>query len=131
MIKEFNMPTNLWPDFDIGKAPRSPKAVIEEAGDGLEKKTKGLIQFFRTDVSIKGNQVEAAFSLYARSLRYHFPFLRAKFAVEPVYPVTVTADKLPDVVANNEDDLTASLATIFSAPSTIETIQRLMSLAQQ
>ena len=125
------MPTNLWPDFDIGRAPRSPKTVIEEVGGGLEKKTNGLVQFYRLNISIKDNQVEAAFSLYAPPLHYHFPFLRAKFAVEPVYPVTVAADKLPDVVANDENELTASLAKIFAAPSTVETIQRLMSLAQQ
>ena len=125
------MPTNLWPDFDIGKAPRSPKTVIEEVAGGLEKKTNGLVRFYRLSMSITDNQVKAAFSLYAPSLGYHFPFLRAKFAVDAVYPVTVSADKLPDVVANNENELTASLAKIFNAPTTVETIQRLMSLAQQ
>lgn len=124
------MSKNLWPEFDIGQAPRSPKTVIEEAGDGLEKKTKGLVQFYPMGISIKDNKVEVIFSLYTRALSYHFPFLRAKFAVEPVYPVTVIADKMPDVVANNENELTASLAKIFNAPSTVETIQRLMSLAQ-
>jgi hypothetical protein len=125
------MPTNLWPDFDIGKAPRSPKTVIEEVGDGLEKKTNGLLRFYRMTIAITDNQVEAAFSLYSRSLGYHFPFLRAKFAVERVYPVTVAADKLPDTVVNNEEELTKALAEIFNAPSTVETIQRLMSLSQQ
>ena len=125
------MSKNLWPDFDIGQAPRSPKTVIEEAGGGLEKKTKSLVRFHTMNISIKDNTVEVFFSLYARSLSYHFPFLRAKFAVDPVYPVTVVADKMTDVVANDENELTASLAKIFSAPSTVETIQRLMSLAQQ
>ena len=125
------MPTNLWPDFDIKQAPRSPKAVIEEAGGGLDSKTNGLIRFFPMSTSIKDNQVEVVFSLYARSLSYHFPFLRAKFAVESVYPVTVVADKMTEVVANNESELTASLAEIFNAPSTVETIQRLMALSQQ
>ena len=123
------MPTNLWPDFDIGQAPRSPKAIIEEAGGGLE--TKGLVRFYALSTLIKDNMVEVPFSLYTPSLSYHFPFLRAKFAVEPVYPVTITADKLDDVVANDENELTASLAKIFNASTTIETIQRLMSLAQQ
>jgi hypothetical protein len=35
-----------------------------------------------------------------------------------------------DIVAKNESELTAALTKIFNAPSTIETIQRLMSLAQ-
>jgi len=124
------MSENLWPDFDVGGAPRSPKAVIEEAGRGLEKKTNGLVIFFSMGVSIKGIEVDATFSLYTRALPYHFPFLRAKFAVEPVYPVTIIADKMKEVVANNESELIASLSKIFNAPSTIETIQRLMSLAQ-
>ena len=126
------MTENLWPDFDIGKVPRSPKSVIEQAGGGLEKKTNGLVRFVQVGTSIKdNNKVEVAFSLWVSSLSYNFPFLRAKFAVDPVYPVTVVADKMTDVVANDENELTASLAKIFNAPSTIETIQRLMSLAQQ
>ncbi len=125
------MSENLWPDFDVGKAPRSPKSVIEEAGKGLLERTRGLVEFYRMDLSIKNNNVEASYSLYAGSLRYHFPFLRAKFAVDPVYPVTVVADKLADVVAKDENELTASLAKIFSAPTTVETIQRLMSLSQE
>lgn len=124
------MSKDLWPDFDIGQAPRSPKAVIEEAGGGLETKTNGVVRFFVMNTSIKDNVVEVPCSLYTPSLSYHFPFLRAKFAVDPVYPVTVVADKMTDVVANDENELTASLAKIFNAPSTIETIQRLMSLAQ-
>ena len=124
------MSKDLWPDFDIGQATRSPKIVIEEAGGGLEKKTKGLVRFYAMNISIKDNNVEAFYSLYTPLLSYHFPFLRAKFAVDPVYPVTVVADKMPDVVAKDENELTAALAKIFHAPSTIETIQRLMSLAQ-
>lgn len=125
------MPENLWPDFDIGKGPRSPKTVIEEAGSGLETKTKGLIKFYRMDMSIIDNTVEASYSLYTRLLSYHHPFLRAKFGVEPSYPVTVVTDKMRDAAANDEEELTALLSKIFNAPSTIETIQRLMSLAQK
>ena len=125
------MSKNLWPNFDTGQALRTPMTVIQEAGAGLEEKTNGLVKFYRMSPSIKDNKVEVSFTLYAPSLSYHFPFLRAKFAVEPVYPVTVVADKLTDVVANDENELTASLAKIFNAPSTVETIQSLMSLAQQ
>jgi hypothetical protein len=125
------MSENLWPDFDIGQVPRSPKTVIEDAGRGLEKKTRGMVQFYTMGISIKDNKVEVSFSLYSRTLGYHFPFLRAKFEVEPIYPVTVVTDKMADVVANDEKELTASLAKIFSAPSTVETIQKLMSLAQK
>lgn len=124
------MSKNLWPDFDSEQALCSPKTVIEEAGAGLVEKTKGLVQFYRTRVSIKDNKVEVHFSLYTRSLSYHFPFLRATFAVDPVYPVTVVADKMTDVVANDENELIASLERIFNAPSTVETIQRLMSLSK-
>lgn len=124
------MSKNLWPDFEIAQAPRSPKNVIEEVGAGLEKKTNGLVQFYTMSTSIKDDQVEVSFSLYSSPLRYHFPFLRAKFSVQNLYPVTVVADKMPDVVANDENELTASLATIFNAPSLVDTIQKLMSLAQ-
>jgi hypothetical protein len=124
------MPENLWPDFDIGQAPRSPKAVIQQAGGGLREKTDGLVQFWMGPASIRDNKVELSCSLYTPALGYHYPFLRAQFAVEPVYPVTLVADKMPDIVANDEKELIEALAKIFNAPSTIATIQRLMSLSQ-
>lgn len=121
---------NLWPDFDKVQAPRSPKAVIEEAGGGLHVKTNGVVRFYPLSTSIKDEKVVVAYSLYSPSLSYHFPFLRVTFAIEPVYPVTIVADKLPEVIADNETALIASLGKIFNAPSTVATIQRLMSLAQ-
>lgn len=124
------MSKNLWPDFDSEQAPRSPKIVIEEAGAGLDEKTDGLVKFYRASVSIRGNSVEVLFTLYTRSLGYHFPFLRAEFSVDSVYPVKVVADKMTDVVANDENELIASLEEIFNAPSTVETIQKLMSLSK-
>jgi len=62
---------------------------------------------------------------------YHHPFLRIRFSVEPLYPVTVVADGMSDTLAHDEDELIALLAKIFNAPSTIATIQRLMALAKQ
>jgi hypothetical protein len=124
------MSENLWPDFENAKGPRSPKNVIEEAGAGLEQKTKGFVKFYTIRTAIHDGQVETSFSLYARSLSYHFPFLRAKFSVQNPYPVTLTVDKMADVVANDENELIASLVKIFNAPSTVETIQSLMALAQ-
>jgi hypothetical protein len=125
------MPKNLWPDFDVRKAPRSPKTVVEEAGHGLGEKTNGLVVFYTLRTSAKGETFEVEFSLYSSSLRYHFPFMRIKFPVDAVYPVVVVADKMADEVAKDEDELIALLAKIFAAPSTVETIQRLMSLSQE
>jgi len=125
------MPKDLWPDFDIGKAPRSPKTVVEEAGSVLEKKTNGVVQFYTLRLLVENNIVTVEFSLYSPPLHYHFPFMRIKFAIDPGYPVTIVADKMADEVARNENELTASLAKIFGASSTVETIQKLMSLAQE
>ena len=125
------MPTNLWPNFDIGRAPRSPKTVIEEAGAGLDEKTNGTVRFWALGTSMKDNNFQSSFSLYSPALRYHYPFLRAKFALEPVYPVTISPDKMTEIVANDEKELIAALTKIFNAPSTVETIQRLMSLGQE
>jgi hypothetical protein len=110
--------------------PRSPKAVVEEAGNGLREKTSGTVFFASTGTSIKGNEVDVGFSLYTPALLYQFPFLRLRFGVESMYPVTVVADKMGDAVANNENELTAVLAKIFNAPSTVATVQRLMALAK-
>ena len=103
--------------------------ALRHAGAGLEEKTKGAVRFWSMGTVLKDNNVQLTFSLYVRTLGYHFPFLRAKFAIEPVYPVTLSADKMDDIVANSEDEMITALTRIFNAPSTVETIQRLMSLA--
>ena len=127
------MSENLWPDFIIGQAlsPPSPKDVIQQAGSGLKEKTHGLVEFYVEPASIRDKKVEVKCNLYTPALGYHFPFLRAIFAIGAVYPVTLVADKMPDIVANDENELRAALAKIFRASSTIETISTLMSVAQQ
>jgi len=125
------MPENLWPDFDIAGAPRSPKAVIQEAGDGLSVKTRGLIKFTAMPMLIKDDKVTVRFNLFVRDLTYSYPFLTVSFAVNPVYPVSLVADKVPELSVANEEELIAALTRIFNAPPTIETVQRLMSLARQ
>jgi hypothetical protein len=124
------MSENMWPNFETAQTSRSPKTVIEEAGRGLAERTKGVVRFYTLSTSIKNDNVEVAFSLYTQALSYHFPFLRAIFAVDPVYPVKVVPDKMPEAVANDENELTTLLGKIFSAPTTIATIQRLLSLSQ-
>lgn len=121
----------MWPEFGSLKVPRSPKAITEEAGGGLAEKTGGLVSFYTSNTSISGTTVRVAFSLYAPALQYMFPFLRLEFDVESQYPVTVIVDKLDDAVARDENELIALLAKTFHAPSTVQTIQRLMSLAQE
>lgn len=123
------MSSNLWPNFDQALAPRTPKVVIEEAGAGLSEKTKGLVKFYSTPVSIRGDVVRQQFTLYVRALSYHFPFMSVEFAVEPFYPAKITIDKMRDQTANDEEELKGVLANAFTAPTTISTIQRLMSLA--
>jgi hypothetical protein len=120
------MPDNLWPDFDAAPTIRSPKTIIEEAGSGVNAKTKGLVRFYSLRTTVIEMTVETVFSLYAPALSFHFPFLSAKFAIEKPYPVTLIADKVPPIVANDEKELTTSLATIFNAPTTVATVQSLM-----
>lgn len=124
------MAEDLWPDFKVGEAPRTPRVVIQEAGEGLEKKTDGLIRFYSATPVIKEKRVAAPFNLYVPALSYHFPFLRAEFDIASFYPVKVTASKLQEVTAKNEKELIAALAEIFRAPSTVETVQGLMSLVK-
>ncbi|WP_020470167.1 hypothetical protein [Zavarzinella formosa] len=125
------MTKNLWPDFDIGQMPLSPKQIIEEAGAGLEEKTNGLVRFSYEGVVVQVNTVELTYALYSRKLQFHFPFLQVKFGITSHYPVTIVADKLPDMEAADEDNLIESLAKIFNAPSTIKTVQQLMALSKQ
>jgi hypothetical protein len=124
------MNDNLWPDFNVGEAPRSPKTVIEDAGSGLKEKTNGKVWFYTLATGVRDNVITARFSLYSQSLGYHYPFLVAKFTFGPVYPVTLVPDKMPEVKANNEEELIAALTKIFNAPTTKETIEQLMALGK-
>ena len=121
---------NLWPDFDLSKGPPSPKSVIERAGKGLEQKTKGTVHFYSRGATINGDSVVASFALMVPALSYMFPFLQAKFAVSLPYPVTLVVHQMEDVVAKDEAELIAALAKIFNAPSTVEVVNRLASLAK-
>jgi len=123
------MAENMWPDFDVGQAPRSPKSVIEEYGEGLGERTKDKIQFYRSNLTIRdGKIVNVTYTLWTAPLRYHYPFMSVQFPVDTGYPVKLVADKVPDMEARDENELKTALARIFNAPSTVETIQRLLSL---
>lgn len=124
------MTENLWPDFSAEEGPRSPRNVIEEAGDGLAKKTKNIVTFFTSRPTIANNDIAIQFNLYTAKLSYHFPFMRAKFRLDAYYPVSLVAHKMPDIIANDEKELIAALAKIFTAPSTIDVIQKLMALTK-
>lgn len=124
------MNENLWPDFNVGEAPPSPKAVIEGAGSGLKDKTNGTVWFYTLGTGVRDNVITARFSLYSQSLGYHYPFLVAKFTLDALYPVTLVPDKMPEVKANNQEELIAALIKIFNAPTTKETIEKLMALGK-
>jgi hypothetical protein len=88
------MSTNLWPDFDSAQTPRSPKAVVEEAGRGLGKKTNGIVSFTQLGItSIQNGEVGVEFGRYTPVLNYTYPFLRLRFDIESMYPVTLITDK--------------------------------------
>lgn len=123
------MSTNLWPEFHAVQSPSSPKKIIEERGAGLKERTKGVVQFYRSRTTVAGDEITLNFTLYSPHLSYHFPFLQARFSIENNYPVTLIADKMAEIKANSDEELIGGLSKIFNAPTTVETIQKLMSLA--
>ena len=123
------MSANIWPDFNASLVPPSPKRIIEQAGEGLRDKTKGVVVFSSIGVTIEDDMAKLRCVLSTPQLSYHYPFMTVKYSVANPYPVSITADKMEEVVVNNEKELTASLIKIFNASTTIDTIQKLMSLA--
>src|ERR1035437_4431721 len=119
MTKDCNMSKNLWPDFDSGKGPRSPKGVIEEAGLGLAERTDGRVSFWPSGTRIKDKVIQIEYGLFCQPLAYIFPFLVVQFSMDSMYPVSLIADKIPEVAAKNEEALIASLTDIFNAPATV------------
>jgi hypothetical protein len=128
-MEEPKMSKNLWPEFELAENLRSPKTIIAEHVAGLRERTEGLVGFSRPRTHITGEEVTLSFDLYAPTLRYSFPFLQVRFSIQNNYPVRLIADKMDEFTANNEDELIAGLSKIFTAPSTVQTIQQLLSLA--
>ena len=123
------MSTDLWPEFDVA-SKSTPRKIIEQAGAGLEKKTKGLIQFHLSNTTISEGFAILDCSLYSPTLTYFYPFLKVRFPVVDGYPVELVSDKMPDTLrATNEQELLDVLGKIFRAPSTIDTIQKLIALS--
>jgi hypothetical protein len=124
------MSKDLWPEFDIITPKPTPKTILAEVGAGLEKKTKGLVQFVLQRPTISGGFVSFECSLYSRTLGYMYPFLKMRFPMADLYPVELVADKMPDALrAANEEELLGILEKVFQATSTIDTIQKLIALS--
>src|SRR5258706_2416795 len=126
---ELHMANDLWPDFDSDEVARSPKTVIQEAGDGVEAKTQGQISFsISVDIRDEG-MVNLRCHLYSRKLRYAYPFLDATYRLSDGYPVEILADKAARVVeVASEEELISALSKIFKSQATITTIQQLIAL---
>ena len=46
------MSENIWPDFNASLVPPSPKRIIDQAGEGLRDKTKGVVVFYNWTLAI-------------------------------------------------------------------------------
>ena len=123
------MSTDLWPEFDVA-SKSTPKTIVQQAGAGLEKKTKGLIKFNLSTTTISEGFASFDVSLFSRTLSYFYPFLKVRFPMVDLYPVELVADKVPGTLrAANEEELLNMLGKVFQAPSTIDTIQKLIALS--
>ena len=123
------MSKDLWPEFDV-TSKSTPKKIIQQAGAGLEKKTKGLIKFYLSSTRISEGFASLDCSLLSPTLSYMYPFLKVRFPMVDLYPVELVADKMPDTLrAANEEELLGMLGKVFQSPSTIDTIQKLIALS--
>jgi len=123
------MTTDLWPEFDVA-TKSTPKKIIEQAGAGLEKKTKGILQFYVGKTRISEGFASLECKLYSPTLSYMYPFLKVRFPIVDGYPVELIADKMPDTLrAANEEELLGVLGIVFQMPGTIDTIEKLIALS--
>jgi hypothetical protein len=123
------MSTDLWPEFEVA-SQSTPRTIIQQAGAGLEEKTKGLIKFYVSGIRISEKVAAVDCSLFSPTLKYMYPFLKVRFPVVELYPVELIADKFPDTLrATNEEELLEMLGKVFQSPSTIDTIQKLIALS--
>lgn len=120
---------NLWPDFDLQTAPRSPKRVLQEAGLGLSEKTHGLIEFAVQTHADESQLIHDCY-LWVRNLNFRYPFLTVTHGGTQTYPVEITSDTFGrSRKADNEDRLLEILEEIFRSPQTINAVTQLIDAA--
>lgn len=122
------MGENLWPNFRDPEPGSTPKAMIEEAGMGVDEKTGHLVQFINNGMTVNNETVTMHCSLYAPRLDYAYPFLTASWKLDG-YPVTLQVYKQPAVTVHAPENLTKALREAFNEVSTVAVVQQLMNLS--
>ncbi|MBN9119800.1 MAG: hypothetical protein J0I06_11685 [Planctomycetes bacterium] len=124
--------TNLWPDFKIDPKPRGIRQVLEEAGSGLEDKTKGIVGFRVLPLDRSDNPAlpfRFRCDLYVEKLDYNYPLLYVSSAATG-FPAEVSTYS-GGIKVDDESALLAALETIFHSGRTVAIVENLISMATE
>lgn len=124
------MEKNLWPSFDDIPAIRTPKAILVEQGNYLEKSTQNILnaQITTSSTATPESKLSHRLRIVAPLLEnYSITLLSIEHNVF-VYPATLKHSVISKTYnINDEQTLLDSLKEIFNHPSTIDLISKLIS----
>lgn len=124
------MSPTLWPEFTVESTPGGIRAVLDEAGEELRRKTDGRVEF-RSFLSEVGYGPTDPFTyegeLFVPTLNYKYFLLQIKAGVGG-YPVTVAGGGR--VYEGVEDDtrLREVLAEVFHSAQVRNVVQNLLTM---
>lgn len=117
---------NQWPEFKNLPAQNSVRRVLLEEGNGISERTGGEIEF-EVYSEPSSARVEHRCSLFVPKVNYRYPLMRV-IQNGFRYPVTVVADNLEQVAAQDEAELRGALGSIFQSDTVRNLVPQLSEL---
>jgi hypothetical protein len=135
------MENNLWPAFDDILPIRTPKNILIEQGNFLEKNSKNLLKALihtsnTTAASIQ-DSISHSFAITAPLLgNYSIHLLSVRHEIM-MYPAFIKSSffsedpsQLNEYTANNEEELLIHLKTIFNSQRLVDIIRKIIGQIQ-
>ncbi len=132
LILEIMSSTNLWPSFvNIAKI-KTPKIIVEEQANFLEKSSSNYIkaEVVTSNHDSGANKVAHVLKITAPKLDYYVAsVVTVEHDIIKYYPVTITSRIKPMATiytAHSDEEMLETLKKIFMEKETIETIESLL-----
>lgn len=118
------MSTDLWPEFKIDTS-RGMRQMLEDAGQGLEEKTGGVVKFRVSRPMQKGYGFRYECDLVVPSAQYSYPLIHVE-APASTFPATVVWGDGDSTEVNSESDLRRVLKDVFQSADTKQIVVNLV-----
>lgn len=122
---------SLWPTEIFTQTVRTPSAIIKEQAEALGQATRNLVEG-DVEVNSSGESIHISFNLLVPTMKnYTYRLFSARHGLH-LYPVDFVSGVFEGgrKKANDEDEVTAALKTIFNDEKTKRIVVALLAQAQ-